>query len=375
MKKRIYLDYNASAPLCPLARASMYAVLERQDCALNASAIHSFGREGRKIVEDARQNLSQLIGAPPAQIIFNSGATEGNNTILRYFRDTFPDDRIAVSAGDHPSVTHGIKALDLIPLTREGVLDLNALEDLFKKGARISLVSAALCNNETGIIQDVSELSNLCQKHGAFLHCDATQAIGRIPVDLNSMGIDFITFSSHKIGGPQGVGAMAMRLCGHTPALLFGGGQEKNARAGTENVAGIAGFGTATLFAKENMPVYETLAQWRDEMEATLLQISPELIIHGKNQNRIGNTSFFSLPHVNAQTLLMAFDLEGIAISNGSACSSGSVKPSATLHAMGYDDSIAAAALRISSGWATQKSDLDGFVNAWEKIYKRIKNH
>lgn len=375
MKKRIYLDYNASAPLCPLARASMYAVLERQDCALNASAIHSFGREGRKIVENARQNLSQLIGAPPAQIIFNSGATEGNNTILRYFRDTFPDDRIAVCAGDHPSVTHGIKALDLIPLTREGVLDLNALEDLFKRGTGISLVSTALCNNETGIIQDVSELSSLCQKHGAFLHCDATQAIGRIPVDLNSMGIDFITFSSHKIGGPQGVGAMAMRLCGHTPALLFGGGQEKSARAGTENVAGIAGFGAAALFAKENIPVYETLAQWRDEMEATLLQISPEIMIHGKNQNRIGNTSFFSLPHVNAQTLLMAFDLEGIAISNGSACSSGSVKPSATLHAMGYNDSIAAAALRISSGWTTQKSDLDGFVNAWEKIYKRIKNH
>lgn len=343
----------------------MITALSNDHSALNASAVHAEGREGRKIVERARMQVAELLGMPPAQIIFNSGATEGNNTVLNHFKD----EKILISATEHPSVLEMPNAIQ-IPVDKNGLLNLDVLEDFLKKH-KPALTSCMLVNNESGVIQDVSKISDLAHSHNCLFHSDATQAAGRI--EINPTGIDFLTLSAHKIGGPQGIGALALGLCGQTPTLLFGGGQEKSARAGTENVAGIAGFGAAAQAAKENLIEYQKLTALRDELESKIKQISPDITVHGQDVSRVPNTSFFSLPGQNSQSLLMAFDLEGIAVSNGSACSSGTVKASHVLMAMYDDPKIASSGLRISMGWATKESDIAAFLTAWEKIYKRIK--
>jgi len=374
-KNMIYLDYNASAPLHKEAHTAMFSIYNDHNGAYNASAVHGYGRAGRKIVEDARIKIASMIGAPPAQVIFNSGATEGNNTVLRHFSGSFPDETVFISAADHPSVADSADILDnikTIPVDSNGLVQPDILDTLLTEH-KTSLVSMMLVNNETGAIQDVSKLSSIVHRHGALLHCDATQAAGRTSIDMAAMGIDFLTLSAHKIGGPQGVGALALGLCGQTPTLLFGGGQEKSARAGTENVAGIAGFGAAATAAYNNIEGYQTLSKLREKFEQRLKEVSPDVIIHCKDTPRVANTTFFSLPNTNSQSLLMALDLEKISVSNGSACSSGSVKPSHVLKAMGCSENIASSALRISTGWATTEGDIDAFLAAWDKIYKRVK--
>lgn len=375
MKQQIYLDYNASAPLRSEARDAMLNILGATDHALNASSIHSYGRQARTIVESARENVASLVGVPTNQLIFNSGATEGNNTVIAHFANAFPNDAILISAIEHPSIlelTSVHSNIHVIPVHKNGLIDAAALESLLKEH-KTSLVSCIYANNETGIIQDINAISQIAHRHGALLHSDATQAAGRIAINMQSEGIDFLTLSSHKIGGPQGVGALALGLCGQTPVLLHGGGQEKSARAGTENVAGIAGFSAAAVAAKNSLHDYSALSILRDRLENNLKSLSPDITIHGQNVERLPNTCFFSHPQINSQTALIAFDLGGIAISNGSACSSGTVKPSVVLKAMGYDDNVASGALRISLGWATQESDIDAALKAWEKIYARIK--
>ncbi len=376
MKKRIYLDYNASAPLRPHAKGAILGVYSCKDGAFNASSVHSFGREGRKIVEKAREDVSTLVNAEPNQIIFNSGATEGNNTVIGHFAARFPNETILISAAEHPSILelpeiH--KNIKILPVNQYGLVETATLETALKEN-KTSLVSCIWVNNETGAIQNVSELSRATHNNGAFFHTDATQATGRILTDMKENAIDFMTISSHKIGGPQGAGALILGVCGQTPTLLHGGGQEKSARAGTENIAAIAGFGAAASEAKKHLNNYQALGKWRDELESKIKQISPEAIIHCKDINRAPNTTFFSIKNADAQTMLMAFDLEGIAISNGSACSSGTVKPSTTLKAMNAAEDITNSALRVSLGWASEKSDIDAFIKAWEKIYKRIKS-
>ncbi|MGH1378786.1 MAG: cysteine desulfurase family protein [Alphaproteobacteria bacterium] len=373
--KSVYLDYNASAPLHPDVWSVMEGVLKDQGGAYNASAVHAYGRHGRKIVEDARRHVSKLVGADTNQVIFNSGATEGNNTVLRHFCDTYPDEIILVSAIEHPSVLEGLEnpaRIRCVPVNGDGLVDLVVLEGILNGNDKVSLLSCMAVNNETGVIQDISALSSLAHRNGALFHCDATQAVGRIPVDMKAAGVDFLTISSHKIGGPQGVGALVLGLCGQTPKLLFGGGQEKSTRAGTENVAGIAGFGEACKVSLSGISEYKKLELLRDRMELELKNISPNIVIHSNNVPRVANTSFFSLAGANAQSMLMALDLEGIAVSNGSACSSGSVKPSVTLKAMGQSAEIASSALRVSLGWATKGDDIDAFLVAWKKIYSRI---
>lgn len=372
-KPRIYLDYNASAPLRPCANTAMQQVLGHSEGALNASAVHFFGREGRRIIEEARQAVAALVGAPPAQVIFNSGATEGNNTVIQHFSRTYPQQRILISAIEHPSVLQAAPNLERIPVRLDGTIDPQALERMMTSGGEVALVSVMAVNNETGAIQDVSQLSAIARKHGAFVHSDAVQAAGRIPLNLSEMGIDFLTLSAHKIGGPQGVGALILGLCGETPKLLFGGGQEKSARAGTENVCGIAGFGAAAKESLERMNHYQALATWRDNLEKEILKITPDAIIHAKTIKRVANTSFFSLPGLTSETLLMALDLEGVAVSNGSACSSGRVEPSHVLKAMGMDDKTAASALRVSLGWATKESETAQFIEALKAVLARIK--
>jgi len=372
-KPEIYLDYNASAPIRPCAKAAMEEALNQDGAALNASSVHRFGREGRKRIEAARESVAALLGAPPAQVIFNSGATEGNNTVIQHFSHAYPQKRILVSAIEHPSVLQAAPNLERIPARSDGTIDPQALETMMASGGEVALVSVMAVNNETGAIQDVSQLSEIAHKYGAFFHSDAVQAAGRIPLSLTELGIDFLTLSSHKIGGPQGVGALVLGLCGETPKLVFGGGQEKSARAGTENVCGIAGFGAAAKESLERMNHYQALATWRDRLERELLEATPDVIIHAKKIKRVANTSFFSVPGLSSETLLMALDLEGVAVSNGSACSSGRVEPSHVLKAMGCDDKTAAAALRVSLGWATKESDIEGFLAVWKTVTARIK--
>ena len=372
-KTRIYLDYNASAPLRPCANAAMQQALgDDAEAALNASSVHYFGREGKKRLETAREQVASLVGAPPSQVIFNSGATEGNNTVIQHFSRTYPQKRLLVSSIEHPSILQAAPQLEQIPVRSDGMIDLQAFEKMMTSGNEVSLVSVMTVNNETGAIQNVSEISSIARKHGAFMHTDAVQAAGRIPLNLSERGIDFLTLSSHKIGGPQGVGALILGLCGETPKLLYGGGQEKNARAGTENILGIIGFGEAAKESLERMNHYQALVKWRDRLENEILQITPAAIIHAKDVNRVANTSFFSTPGLSSETLLMALDLEGVAVSNGSACSSGRVEPSHVLKAMGMDDKIASSALRVSLGWATKESDIDAFIAAWKKVTARI---
>lgn len=369
----IYLDYNASAPLRSEARDIMISLLNQEDTAYNASSVHYFGREGRKIVEDSRQNVANLVGAEANQVIFNSGATEGNNTVLKHFAAQYPSETILVSSIEHPSVLESTPNTKTYPVDENGCVRLDRLEEMLSGEDKVSLVSCMYVNNESGVIQDIPSIAALAHKYGALFHCDAVQGAGRLDIDIKQDGIDFLTLSSHKIGGPQGVGALVLGLCGQTPILLFGGGQEKAARAGTENVAGIAGFGAAAKAARAGLDTYKTLEVLRDKLESGLKGISSDLIVHGESVKRVANTSFFSVPGANTQSLLMSFDLEKISVSNGSACSSGSVKPSVTLQAMGVDEKNASSALRVSMGWATKESDVDAFLKAWQKIYKRIK--
>ena len=364
--KKTYLDYNATAPTRPEVIDGMTAAMRAPH---NASSVHSFGREGRKLVEDARQILSRIIGGPAAQIIFNSGATEGNNTVINHFKD----ERILVSAIEHPAVLEAAPNLTKIPVTTDGVIDLSALEELLK-AEKTGLVSIMLINNETGAIQPIADASALAHKHGALFHCDAVQAIGRIPVNMAELGIDFLTLSAHKFGGPQGVGALALGLCGETPTLLHGGGQEKSARAGTENVPAIHGMGIAAKLAAENLNDYQNKTAALQKRLEDKLGKYQGVKIYSQETPRAPNTTLFSLTGASSETMMMAFDLDGIAISNGSACSSGKVEPSHVLKAMNASDAEASSALRISTGWDSREEDIDNALQSWDKIYDRMKD-
>lgn len=367
MKKNIYLDYNATAPMRPEVAELMNGLL---GIPLNASSVHTNGREGKRLIDKARRQVAALTGADANNVIFNSGATEGNNTVLKYFSYG----KVCVSAIEHPSVLEARPDATLLPVTPAGLIDLNAAEDIIA-AHKPALVSCQLVNSETGIIQPVAKLSQIARKHGAYFHCDAVQAAGRIPLNMMELGVDFMTLSSHKIGGPQGGGALILGLCGETPTLLDGGGQEKKARAGTENVAGIAGFGLAAELALAELPTYkDRMSAYTAAPETELCKINSDIKIYGQDKDtpRVPNTLFFSIPGVPSETLLMAFDLEGICVSNGSACSSGTVKSSAVLRAIGADDAEASSAIRISTGWNTTQNDIDAFLTAFEKIMARL---
>lgn len=387
MKKTIYLDYNATAPMRPDVVELVSGLLGKP---LNASSVHKNGRDGKRLIDAARRQIAALTGADANNVIFNSGATEANNTVLKYFTDG----KACVSAIEHPSVLEARPDALLLPVTPAGLIDLAAAETIIA-AHEPALVSCQLVNSETGIIQPVAKISQIARKHGAYFHCDAVQAAGRIPLNMMELGIDFMTLSSHKIGGPQGVGTLILGLCGETPTLLDGGGQEKKARAGTENVAGIAGFGFAaelaltdltsdndhatsgnpdTYSASGSTTTASNYSFLTTPLEVALCKINSAAKIYGADATtpRVPNTTFFSIPGASSETLLMAFDLEGICVSNGSACSSGTVKPSATLKAMGADDAEASSAIRISTGWNTSQDDIDAFLSAFEKIMARL---
>lgn len=364
---RIYLDYNAT---CPIRAEAIDAVAAAMRVAGNASSIHADGRAARKLIEDAREQVAALAGVRSAQVIFNSGATEGNNTILSGFQDK----RILALATEHPSVHESARAAEYIPVTKDGVVDFEKFETILGQSPAPALVAAQLVNSETGVIQPIASLAARAKAKGALVLCDAVQAAGRIPLDFKSAGVDYMTLSAHKFGGPQGVGAIVFREGLQIPKFLHGGGQEKRQRAGTENVAGIAGFGTAAKIALEELDSYQKhCALLHERLERGLKTIANDLVIIAESGPRICNTTNIILPGVAAETQVMAMDLEGVSVSSGSACSSGTFKPSHVLGAMGYDAESARSALRFSTGWATTEAEIDAALTAYARMVSRVR--
>lgn len=362
--KPVYLDYNATAPVRPEIVRLIADVMGTPG---NASSVHAAGRAARKYVEDAREQVAALVGVKPAQVIFNSGATEGNNTVL----SAFAGQRVLISAIEHPSVLNILPDAEKIPVTQDGVVDIAALKDLVAGGTKPALISVMMVNSETGVVQPVREIAALAHESGALFHTDAVQAAGRISLNLSGIGADYLTLSAHKMAGPQGVGALIVREGLTPPCFMKGGSQEANYRAGTQNVAGIAGMGLAARMASDHLSRYVEIKKLRDMMEAEIRAIAKNVVIIGQNAPRVGNTSDIALPGVEAQTQLMALDLDGVCVSSGSACSSGSFKPSHVLLAMTGDEDLARSALRISLGYATTTADITRFIQAWEKMYRK----
>ena len=358
-----YLDYNATAPLRPEAREAMLAALGETG---NASSVHGFGRRARGLIEAAREAVAALVSARPEQVVFTSGGTEANNMALRG-----AGGRILASAGEHDSVLRA-GAAACIALDAEGLVDLSGLERALAGGGKDpALVALMLANNETGVIQPVAAAARLAHARGARLHCDAVQAAGRIAIDFEALGAASLSLSAHKLGGPQGVGALVLAE-GFEPApLLAGGGQERRRRAGTENVAAIAGFGAAARAALRELPRMPEIARLRDDLEARLRGLVPEAAIHGAGAPRLANTACFGVPGTSAETLVMALDLAGVAVGAGAACSSGKVAPSHVLRAMGLDEAAAGAAIRVSLGWASTAEDTARFLAAWRSCLAR----
>ena len=361
MSASIYLDYNASAPLVPAARDAVMAAL---DAVGNPSSVHRYGRDARRLVDHARRQLAARLVVDPQRVIFTSGATEANAFALNGVDLT---GRL-VSAVEHDSVL-AVDAAETFAVDGDGVADLAGLERALTDRDGPTLVSLQLVNNETGVIQPVQEAAALAHAHGALIHCDAVQALGRLAFSPDALGVDLLTLSSHKTGGPKGAGALVVRDGLPLKPLLRGGGQERRRRAGTENVAAIAGFGAAVEAAA--FQGWSEVTDLRDRLEARLVAIDAGAVVFGAHADRVGNTICVAMPCVDAETQVMAFDLAGIAVSAGSACSSGKVAVSHVLNAMGVPDALARCAIRISLCPDTKADDIDRFVTVWGQIADR----
>ena len=372
MPSRVYLDWNATTPLRPEARAAMLAAW---DLIGNPSSVHAEGREARRLVEDARAALAVAVGGVPRNVIFTSAGTEANALALSpglRGPSGGPVERLLVSAVEHASVLAGGRftadRVGQIRVTRSGVIDLGDLEAQLRDGPP-ALVSVMAANNETGALQPVAEAARIVHGAGGLLHVDAIQALGKIAFNINEVGADLATFSAHKIGGPKGIGALVVAegLTGLEP-LLRGGGQELSRRAGTENVAGIAGFGAAVKAALQALPEdTERMATLRDHLENGIRSIAGATVF-SLEVKRLPNTVLFTARGLKAETAVIGFDLEGVAVSSGSACSSGKVQPSHVLSAMGYDPVVAQGAVRLSLGWSTEPEDINRALEAWRKL-------
>jgi cysteine desulfurase len=372
MPERIYLDWNATTPLRKEARQAMAAAL---DLCGNPSSVHAEGRQARKLVEDARAIVAGAIGVLARNVIFMSGGTEANALALRpglKRGSGAPVERLVVSAIEHASVLAGGRfaadAVRTAGVTRSGLIDLDRLRAALADGPP-ALVSVMLANNETGAVQPVAEAAEIVHAAGGLLHVDAIQAFGKTSVDMKRLGADLVTLSAHKIGGPKGVGALVLAegLTGLQP-LLRGGGQELSRRAGTENVTGIVGFGAAVRAALESLEDDAIrLGGLRNRLESGLRE-TPGAIVFSDDAPRLPNTTLFTVPGLKAETAVIGFDLAGIAVSSGSACSSGKVQPSHVLEAMGFGPEIAQGAVRLSLGWSTSDADIDCCLEAWRKL-------
>jgi cysteine desulfurase len=381
LQTRTYLDFNATAPLRPEARAAVIAALDYPG---NASSVHHEGRDARALIERARRDVATLAGPPAGGVVFASGGTEAANLALtrslRIGRERQDFDLLLVSAGEHPCVLQGHRfaahRVVVLPLESSGRLNLMALDQvLYQNVGKRALLALQAANNETGVIQPVAEAAAKVRAAGGATVCDAVQAFGRISYRAESLGADLLILSAHKLGGPKGVGALAFAdENDHIgDVLVRGGGQERGQRAGTENVAAIAGFGAAARAAARHIEgeAKHTRAL-RNRLEETVLQIAPEAIVFSATAERLPNTSCFAVPGTSAETLLMALDLDGVAVSSGSACSSGKVGKSHVLAAMGVDPALASGAIRVSFGWSSRETDVEHFARAFSVAIERI---
>jgi len=359
----VYLDHNASAPLRPEAAEAMRAAL---DVTGNPSSVHSHGRRARALIEDAREAVAALVGVAPGRVVFTGGGSEANALALTGLGD---GPRLC-SAVEHDSVLAWVPETSRLPVDAAGVLDLAALERALTAAPGPGLLSLMLANNETGVLQPVGEAARLARAAGWRVHCDAVQAPGRVgEVSPDALGVDLMTLSAHKLGGPAGVGALVVADGLTLAPLVRGGGQERGRRAGTEAMVGVAGFGAAArAVAEAGAAEAARLALLRDRLEAGLRAACPEAVIHGAAVARLPNTTCLGHPRIYAPMLLMRLDLTGVSVSAGAACSSGKVTPSHVLRAMGLDDAAASRAVRLSLGWSTTEADVDQCVRVWAEV-------
>ncbi|WP_416796831.1 cysteine desulfurase family protein [Ciceribacter azotifigens] len=380
-KQRIYMDWNATAPLLGDARAAMLDALAEPG---NPSSVHAEGRAARAMVEKARRQVAALVCAEPSHVTFTSCATEAANHVLtpefRMGRAPLVASMLYVSAIEHPALREGGRfAADRVrevPVAESGVIDLGALERLLQahpKEEGLPLVAVMLVNNETGVIQPVVDVARIVHAHSGLLVVDAVQAAGRIAIDMGMLGADFLILSSHKIGGPKGAGALVSRGETLMPVpLLKGGGQEKGHRAGTENVAAIVGFGAAAQWMVEGLAERNAaIGALRNRLEEGMRAAASDVVIHGAAEARVANTCFFTLPGLRAETGQIAFDLEGLALSAGAACSSGKVGQSHVLTAMGHDAKTGG--LRISLGPSTTADEVEEAIEIFSRVASRRK--
>lgn len=372
-----YLDWNATAPLRQEARAAMFAAA---DIVGNPSSIHAAGRAARRLIDQAREQVAALVGATARDVVFTSGGTEANMLALTPAidkgRGKAPRHHLLVSAIEHPSVRSGGRfasdSVSEIQVDGQGQVDIAALERRLAASGTAGvcpLVSIMLANNETGIIQPVKTAAGLVHAAGGLLHVDAVQGPGRISCNFNELDADLLTFSAHKLGGPKGAGALIKRADLHIEPQITGGGQERGQRAGTENVPGIVGFGAAAEAARTGLAAEAArMAQMRDQLEAGIRQIAADAVIFGAQARRLPNTTLFAVPGMKAETAVIAFDLEGVAVSSGAACSSGKVASSHVLAAMGVPPELARGAIRVSLGYTTTENEVSAFLAAWAKL-------
>lgn len=366
---RAYLDWNATAPLLPEARAAVERAL---DVSGNPSSVHAEGRRARAIVETAREQVAALVGARPSEIVFTSGATESCATVL-----AAPWAAIITADIEHDAVLQPIAAASgeraRLPVDAQGRVDVHDLAGkarsaIARHGAGRVMIALQSANNETGVLQPVSEAGLIARESGAVLFTDAVQAVGRVPIDFATLGADFMALSAHKLGGPKGIGALVIRDGAELRALIRGGGQERRRRGGTENIPGIAGFGAAAEAAQRTIAGRERVTALRDRLEAGLIELTPNAHIMGMGAERLPNTTCIALAGMSAETLVIRFDLAGIAVSAGAACSAGKIGVSHVLMAMGLDEVAARSAIRISIGPTTTEHDIDRCLAAWREI-------
>jgi cysteine desulfurase len=365
----IYLDYNATAPLHKNVIKKIQS-LKFEDFG-NPSSVHKTGRNSKKIVEEVRRNILSILKAKNYDLVFTSGATESNNLAIKGFIKKNNIQTIYSLETEHASVVDVVKSLDIqkkfFKINANGTVNLNEIEELFSKETGEFLVSIMFANNESGIIHPIKEISKIVKKYKGIIHCDGVQSLGKIEIDLDGLDVDLFSISSHKIGGPTGIGALLINSRNNISPEITGGGQERNLRSGTENFLGILGFGQVINEIQSLSKICNSeVKNNRDFLEANLKKLSNEIRIFGEDTNRLGNTCYFAYPSMTSENQVIALDQKGIFVSSGAACSSGKVEPSHVLKAMKVDDKYIHSAIRVSLGWDSTKDQIETFFNVWK---------
>lgn len=368
---RIYLDHNSTSIVDDNVAEAMIKQIQEMK-SFNSSSIHADGRNARNFLEKARKNIAESLKIDlfkdDVQIIFTSSGTEANNLIIHNFKNS----KLFVSAIEHVSIldaAHPDK--NIIPVDNKGLIDLNILNNILEQHKGLKLVSIMLANNETGVIQDIKKISEIVHKNGGLLHCDASQGFCKIDIAFNDLGCDFMTISSHKSGGPLGAAALIAKKIVNLEPMIKGGKQEQGIRAGTENLLAITGFGVAAANCAKKISHFKQIEGMRDNMEKEILEYAPNAEIMAKDALRLPNTSCIRMPNVKAEEQLIKFDLAGISVSSGAACSSGRIASSHVLKAMGLSDNSANECVRVSLGLKNNSKELEAFVKLWKEIYKK----